>query len=79
MRVKVKMQVSAMLFALILMGSAIVSVASALDDKELLEENYVSAEVALKNSERVFNNFVSSGAYSVDNMSGKYALIRTPS
>lgn len=74
MRVKVKMQVSAMLFALVLMGSAIVSVASALDNRELLEENYVSAEVALKNSERVVNNFVNSGAYSVDNMSGKVSL-----
>ena len=52
--------------------------ASALDNTAVLEENYVSAELALKNSERVFTDFLSSGAFSVDNVSGKVSINPDP-
>ncbi|MBR1369997.1 hypothetical protein RJ53_11115 [Methanocalculus chunghsingensis] len=63
-----------MFVILLLLGSAIVPIANALDNREVLEEYYVSADLALINSERLFNDFLNSGAFSVDNASGKVSI-----
>lgn len=72
------MQLPTAFIMLILLGSAIAPAASALDNRAVLEENYVSAELALKNSENVFNDFLNSGAFSMDNVSGKVSINPDP-
>ena len=54
------------LLAMLLVSVVMVPAVSATEEIELIEENYVPVEIARKNVETVFNDFLTSGAYSTD-------------